>query len=81
MSLEDWSALILGQVRELQEKYSGLDYVVDDGRSSVIRGALAFTAKYNDISVEDEYEITITLPKDYPDTPPSAKENSERISP
>jgi ubiquitin-protein ligase len=79
MSLEDRSALILGQVRELQEKYSGLDYVVDDGRSSVIRGVLAFTAKYNDISIEDEYEITITLPKDYPDTPPSAKETGGRI--
>ncbi len=71
--------LVLRQVQELQERYGDLSCVSDEARPFVVKGTLAFSAQYVGVSVQDEYEVAIIIPEDYPDTPPVVKETGGRI--
>ncbi|MDO9529379.1 MAG: SEC-C metal-binding domain-containing protein [Syntrophales bacterium] len=50
------------------------------GDEFFINGKLAFSATYNEISIIDEYEVEINIPRNYPDSPPNVKEVGGRIS-
>lgn len=71
--------LLKQQVTELSQKYHGLVYKQQDGKD-LISGPLHFCASHNNRTIEDEYEIEILIPDDYPNTPPTAKETKGRIS-
>jgi len=51
---------------------------VEDGRF-VVRGSLGFQAERNGKVVEAEYDIEITIPDDYPQSPPVARETGGKI--
>lgn len=70
--------LLKQQVSELNQKYQCLVYKQQDGKN-LISGTLPFCALYNDRTIEDEYEIEIFMPDDYPNTPPTVKETKGRI--
>ena len=73
--------LIKQQYEELHKKFRGLKLYEDSPGQWVIRGVLAFTATYNEVTIEDEYSVLISLPKNYPDTPPDVQETGGRIPP
>ena len=80
MDTERHGDLILNHISELQGKYPGLKLLLsDDSRAFVVRGNLAFFAQYDGMSIEDDYEVEIIIPKDYPATPPKAKEIGGKI--
>ena len=45
-----------------------------------VSGKLSFSAQYNGVSIQDEYIVEITVPEDYPEILPTAKEIGGRIS-
>jgi len=65
---------------ELQKKYPGLKLLVDERGLQTIKGKLKFSATYENVTIDDEYDIEIELPDDYPEYPPKAKEIGERIT-
>ncbi len=70
--------LINQHFEELQQKYQGLSLFCWGGVSSV-EGLLHFIAEFKEQYIEDEYAIKITLPDDYPISPPFAEETMGRI--
>ena len=71
--------LILNHVSELQERYEGLSLLRTDPDTFIVKGKLAFNAQYNGVSIEDEYEVEIIIPQDYPAIPPTVKEVGGKI--
>jgi len=49
------------------------------GEQYLISGTLRFSASYNNTRIEDAFNVEVTLPKDYPDSPPSSRELGGRI--
>jgi len=70
--------LLKQQVIELNHKYHGLAYKQQDNKD-LISGPLPFCVSHNNRTIEDEYEIEILIPDNYPDKPPTAKEIKGRI--
>jgi hypothetical protein len=70
---------ISSQFSELKSKYPSLSLLKSASGELLIKGILVFSASYDEISIEDEYEIEITIPRDYPDALPVAKEIGGRI--
>lgn len=73
--------LLRQQFEELQKQFSGLKLCEDSPGEWVIRGILHFTATYNEVTIEDGYSIRISIPEDYPDSPPDIQETGGRIPP
>lgn len=70
---------ILSQISELQNNYAGLSLIADDAEALLVRGKLTFSAQYDGVSIEDEYEVEITIPQDYPDILPAVKETGGKV--
>jgi len=79
MNIKERSELIHQQIDDLTEKYRGLSCVSSSSPLSV-SGKLSFSAQYNGVSIQDEYIVEITVPEDYPEILPTAKEIGGRIS-
>ncbi len=71
--------MIQQQFEELLEKYSGLTLNEDKPGSWTIRGMLSFSATFQKVTIADAFSILISLPRDYPDSPPTVQETGGRI--
>jgi len=73
--------LIRKQYEELIQIFPGLKLFEDTPGRWVIRGVLSFSAKYQDKTINDAFSMLITLPEDYPESPPIVQETGGRIPP
>ncbi|MHB1000804.1 MAG: YecA family protein [Armatimonadota bacterium] len=63
---------------ELVKQYPSL--ILDSGvERNVVTGDLKFSAEYGDTTLVDCFAIQISIPSDYPESPPSVKETGGRI--
>lgn len=64
---------------ELSKHSPGLALTKGDYDLWIVRGILDFSATYEDVTIRDKFETELSIPEDYPDTPPVAKETGRRI--
>lgn len=64
---------------ELVKFYHDLNLSENKTDKWVIRGNLHFRATYNTITIEDNFNVLLVLPNDYPLSPPLAQETGGRI--
>ena len=64
---------------DLKSQYNQLDLERDKNGEYSVKGVLAFSARYADVKIEDQFEICIYIPKRYPSVPPSVRETGGRI--
>ncbi len=79
MNIKKFPELAHQQIADLTERYRGLS-CVSSSFSLAVSGKLSFSAQYNGVSIQDEYVVEITVPEDYPEILPTAKEIGGRIS-
>jgi len=70
---------LLQQFIQLKEKYPELEYFEEE-KIVKISGEIVFLAEYNNVPITDSYFITITIPKNYPNSLPSVFEINSKIS-
>lgn len=75
----DFGALVSVHFKELKNKYPELSLAIDGTGQWVIKGRLNSSAQYNGISIDDEYDVEISIPPNYPFVPPSVREVGDRI--
>lgn len=71
--------IIYDHFYDVKSQYNGLHLTRDKNGEYSVNGILAFSASYTDITIEDNFEIFINIPKRYPSIPPSVKETGGRI--
>ena len=64
----------------LKSQYNQLHLARDKNGEYSVKGILSFSASYIDVTIEDQFEICIDIPMQYPSVPPSVKETGGRIS-
>ncbi len=67
------------QFLQVSENYPGLQLVQDDNEEFHIKGNLCFQATYNNITLEDDFDIVIKIPRKYPTIPPKVSETKGKI--
>lgn len=65
MDTEKYAGLILNHISEPEEKCPGLRLLDDDSGAFIVKGKLTFSAQYDCVSIEDEYEVKILIPIHY----------------
>jgi hypothetical protein len=79
MRLNSKRDLITEQYKKLHETFSGLELKETiDGRFT-ITGKLGFTKRHDGKTIQDDYDIEIAIPDDYPQNPPTVKEIGNKI--
>lgn len=71
--------IIYDHFYDLKSQYSRLHITRNKNREYSVSWILVFSASYNDVIIEDKFEICIDIPKYYPLVPPSARETGGRI--
>ena len=71
--------LLVAQVCEAQDKYPALGLLVSDDGTYLVRGTVRFQVPYGGEETCGEYDIELEIPRDYPDTPPTAWETGGMI--
>ncbi|MBU0507437.1 SEC-C domain-containing protein [bacterium] len=71
--------IIHAQFNELVEHYQGLSLHEDQPGRWIVRGDLTFRAEYNGVEMAGTFSVLITLPDDYPASPPKICETGEQI--
>lgn len=71
--------LIKSQFNELKSVYPGLSLLEKDDGIFLIQGMLDFSATYNEVIIEDIFDIEIIIPDDYPQYFPEIREVGGRI--
>lgn len=71
--------LIRLQFDELVKTHSRLVLSEDLPGRWVVRGDLSFNVTYENITIEDAFSLLISLPRDYPQSPPTVQETGGRI--
>lgn len=66
---------------ELSTIYGGLKYAACEDGSTVVTGPYALDATYDGIRLAEDFELQLTIPVDYPESLPRARELSEIIAP
>ena len=79
MSPEDLQDTLIKQVREVRSEHPDLMLEKGEGGRFAVVGRLGFCVSRDGKDVEDAYEVEIVIPRDYPLSPPSAKEIGGRI--
>ncbi len=75
----DLAALISEQFKELKNKHPELYLTTNGNGQWSINGRLNSSAQYNGIAIDDDYDVEISIPRDYPFVPPTARETGDRI--
>ncbi len=70
--------VIKDHYQELSQKYTGLNLKQEKG-NYFVEGLLSFSAGNGDNYIEDDFEISIVIPDNYPETPPHVIETKGRI--
>lgn len=70
---------IRDQFDELAQMFPSLVLNEDSPNRWVIRGPINFSASYNEITLEDTYDILISIPSEYSDDTPQVQETGGRI--
>jgi len=71
--------LIRKQFDDLTRIHSGLELSEDFPNRWAIRGNLSFDVTYAGKNINDTFSILISIPKDYPQSPPAIQETGGRI--
>lgn len=71
--------LIQSQFNELKSIYPGLSLLEKDDGIFLIQGMLDFSANYNEVIIEDIFDIEIVIPVGYPHNLPEVREIGGRI--
>ena len=71
--------LLMKHYSQLCETFSGLGLNENEDGRFTIAGNLGFTVTHDGKTVEDDYDIEIIVPTDYPDNHPTVKETGNRI--
>jgi hypothetical protein len=71
--------LIHKQFDELAHIYPSMSLFKDAHGYWVVQGDLHFSASYNGTTIEDKFSIILSLPQDYPKSPPTVQETGGRI--
>ncbi len=71
--------LIREQYQELAKIFPDLKLCEDAPGQWTIRGTLSFSATFEGEAIKDAFSILITIPGDYPDSPPAVQETGGRI--
>jgi len=78
-SIDDKQERLMKQSKQLRERFSGLELVEPEPGRFVVKGNLGFSVPYNGKIIEDDYDIEIEIPDDYPQSPPTVKEVGNKI--
>src|ERR1035441_8879173 len=74
------STLLNWGIAELLDKYPGLRLCPAEKGCTTIAGSLEFSAQaHKQRQVMDNYEISISVPPDFPRTPPQVRETGGRL--
>src|SRR5690348_9696639 len=74
------SLLMKWGVQELLRKYPEIRLQPAKGNEAIIAGSLDFSAQTRDQKlISDRYEISLSIPADYPRSIPLVRETAERI--
>lgn len=71
--------LVMQQFSDVQAQHPGLELVVASSGSLLLCGNVGFAIEYDGSTVTDNYQVELTLPGDYPEAPPMAKETGGAI--
>lgn len=72
--------LVFDQMSEVQTEHPNLELVLSCSGEIVVQGAIRFSINFKDRTVKDEYRIKITVPADYPNSPPTVQETEKAIT-
>jgi len=78
-SIDDKKELLIKHTKQLRERFSALELVELEPGRFVVKGNLGFRVPYNGKIIEDDYDIEIQIPDDYPHSPPDVKEVGDKI--
>jgi hypothetical protein len=79
MSIYAIEEVIESDFKELQKEFPELILYYNDDGYALISGVISFSRVYEDVKIEDNYLIEVTIPMNYPEIPPFAKEIGGRI--
>lgn len=68
-------------ISELHAAYGGFEYAATESGGAVITGPYALDAAYKGIRLAEDFELQLTIPKDYPQALPKVKELTSIIDP
>ena len=79
MPVDDLHDVLVEQMRDVHKVFPSLILEKGEGGQFTIHGTLGFRMEKDGKEVEDSYQLTVTIPPDYPRTVPTVKETGERI--
>lgn len=79
MSADGVAQLVIDQVTEVQAEQPGLELVLAHTGEMIVRGDVRFSIDHNASAYKDAYQVEITVPPDYPASPPAVKETGGSI--
>ena len=68
-------------ISELHAAYGGFECAATESGGAVITGPYALDAAYKGIRLAEDFELQLTIPKDYPQALPKVKELTSIIDP
>jgi hypothetical protein len=74
----EWCDTVNREFAILQNRYNGLELKII-GNSATIAGPLRFSATHDGARIEEEFDIEIEIPPDYPNDVPLTRETGGRI--
>jgi len=72
-------SLMIDQVTEAQTEQPDLELVLDSSGRMIVQGTLRFCIEHDGRTFKDAYQVELTIPSDYPDSPPTIRETGSAI--
>lgn len=79
MSSEQLSQCLITQMQKVQDQHPDLELILMPSGIYVVQGFVRFSVEHNGHTVKDEYNVAITIPENYPESPPVAWEKGNAI--
>ena len=79
MSADGAAQLVIDQVTDVQAEQPGLELVLAHTGEMIVRGDVSFTIEHTGRAYQDSYKVEITVPSDYPASPPVVTETGGAI--